>query len=367
MGVFDVSKNWLILAPISQPAGQSAAREIAVYLGRLRRMAGIETDEPGIKDGTLESQPDSVPVIILNCAGESLDRNGFSWRAGGDRIEIYGDSYRGLWNGAADFLSALGIAWPVPGGEQFPAAHAPGRGVYPLARERAYCHSILSAKARRRLVIAGKPQAKKWERIITWAARNKYDALVIPPQEKALWEKIKRGGGILPALRRYALIVEAGGWTNLLPRRVFLSRDMFRMENGRRARAHNFCPTNPKTIERIQKQAAELFGRAAQALDAAYSKKAGASAAHVFHVWPDRGFESRWCACPACRAFSPPEQNLIAANSAACAIAGFDPQALVSWLDIADQPDSSQETPPVARISPRENMFALSGYPEILE
>jgi hypothetical protein len=125
---------------------------------------------------------------------------------------------------------------------------------------------------------------------------------------------------------------------------------------------HNFCPTNPKTIDLIKKRAAALFRSTLAAADGAPVKPpakppAGAVKAEpvrVFHLWPDRGQESTWCSCPACRAFSPDEQNLIAANDAADALAGIDPGARLSYYESSE----------LGGIKVRENLFAMKVYPE---
>jgi hypothetical protein len=72
----------------------------------------------------------------------------------------------------------------------------------------------------------------------------------------------------------------------------------------------------------------------------------------IFHLLPDEKYENTWCACPACRAFSPAEQNIIAVNSAADALAALDPDARISFLDYNNEPEK-------ATVPPRKNMFCL--------
>jgi hypothetical protein len=113
--------------------------------------------------------------------------------------------------------------------------------------------------------------------------------------------------------------LEAGGWelSILLPRRLFLfHRELFRMEEGKRKKQGHFCATNPHTIVRIKKTAQTIFRRYPDI--------------GVFHLWPDRGGENAWCACPSCRAFSPGEQNRMSLNAAADALAEVNPRALLS-------------------------------------
>ncbi|MDR2435462.1 MAG: hypothetical protein LBD47_12980 [Treponema sp.] len=362
MMVFDISKKWLILAPASVPAARGAADELASYIGLLRSRAGLAGEPPQIEDAETVSPPDAVPVILLNAAGGSPDRNGFAWRIGRDRIEIQGDSGRGLWNAVFDFLAVLGIRWPEPGWEEFPPpAPSSSPGAYPLKNDRDYCPSASSVKERRRLFVGEKLKAKKRELLIQWAARNKYDALVFPLAEKNLWNKAQRGKGIYAETGRYALILEAGGrdLSCLLPRSLFFfHRDMFRMDSGGRVRESHFCLSNPKTIARIKMTAEKLFVRAMMGMDAQTVFRPGAAgenaATPVFHLWPDQGHEKIWCACPACRAFSPAEQNRIAINSVTDVLADLDPRA---WLSYLEYP---VEAPAAGGVVLHDNTFCVS-------
>ncbi|MDR2477934.1 MAG: hypothetical protein LBD48_01325 [Treponema sp.] len=343
----DVSRAWHILAPASASAAQYAAEELAAYFGLLRERAGLDKEQPPIEDAETVSPPGAAPLILLNTAAGDIAHNGFTWRLGNGRIEIHGDSARGLWNGVFDFLSALGFRWPKPGVEELPAAPSgENTAAYPLKDDRAYSPSAANARERRRLVINEKTGTRERERLIRWAARNKIDALVFSLREKSFWDRAGRGGKIYGA-ERYALALEAGGGdlSLLLPRSLFLfHQDMFRMESGKRTREHHFCPTNPKTTARITRRAKELFGRALPGMTAQ-------SGEPVFHLWPDSEHEKTWCACPACRAFSPAEQNRIAVNTAADALSAAAPAALLSYKN---DPGES------GGIAPRKNTFVLS-------
>jgi hypothetical protein len=116
-------------------------------------------------------------------------------------------------------------------------------------------------------------------------------------------------------------------------------RGLFRMEQGRRKKRYHFCPTNPKTTAVITEQAHKLFARSLQFV----------TPRRVFHLWPDEGQDNTWCACPACRAFSPAEQYLIAVNSAADVLAKLDPNARISFVDYGEE----------SGIAPRKNMFRV--------
>ena len=193
---------------------------------------------------------------------------------------------------------------------------------------------------RKRLFINKKTGTKERIEIIKWAANNNYDALVFPLQEK-----LSAGNALIKLAKRYELIIEEGGHelSLLLPRRLFLfNRDLFRMEQGKRKSRCHFCPTNPKTTAIITQRAHKLFARSLQTV----------TAPRIFHMFPDEGQENTWCACPACRAFSPAEQYLISVNSAADALARIDPNAQLGFFDYGAES-------PSAGVKPRGNMFRL--------
>jgi hypothetical protein len=353
MAVFDVSKKWRILAPSSSLVAWNAADELAGYISLLRGRTGLDC-RPVTEDAEKVSPPEDVPVIILNAAAESRDRSGFSWRFGRNRIEITGDSSRGLWNGVFDFLAALGVRWPKPGQEALPAPPSPD--VYPLQNDRGY-HPSAAVQNRRRLVISEAARTKEREQLVRWAARNQYDALVFSLGEGSLWNRMRRSKGIYHVTERYALILEAGGadLSLLLPRHLFLLHpDMFRMDSGVRVRQRHFCPTNPKTIAQVKKQTAKLFSRAMAGMNA--------QAVPVFHLWPDSGHAKTWCACPACRAFSPAEQNRIAVNTAADILADINPLARLSYFEEAPEAEAGGQSADAAvsgGIAPRSNTFVI--------
>jgi hypothetical protein len=342
---FDVAKDWVVLTPSQIPAARKAGEELAYYIAALRKQGGLVQQVP-VQDAAAKAPADHVPVILLNAGEESRTRGGFSWRAGTDRIEIYGKSDRGLRNGVFDFLSALGIYWPEPSRERLP----------PFNRARPYLYDLKYARSqgspeddkirRRRLIFAEYPLAKNSVSWLVWAGRNKIDAVVFPLRDESFacspFGKSSRDA-LLKTAEDYAFVIEAGGWdlSLLVPRRLFLSnRELFRMDSGNRKKDYNFCPTSPGTMEVLKKEGGRIF-RANPQID-------------VFHLWPDQGHETAWCSCPACRAFSAEEQNRIAVNTAADILAETAPGAVVSYLE-----NSGGEI----RIEPRKNTFKL-GLPE---
>ncbi|GHV42857.1 hypothetical protein AGMMS49546_22850 [Spirochaetia bacterium] len=377
MASFDVSKEWVILAPLI-PAVQTAAAELSSYIEKLRERAGLAPKAPAIKDAAGPAPADSVPIILLNADAGDPGRSGFTWRMGRGRVEIYGDSGRGLCNGVFDFLAALGIRWPEPGREELPpppaqaAKKTSGKpelpcAAYPLRDDRAYAPSDTALQNRRRLMMPltiapEKVKPRDLEPLVQWAARNRIDALVFSLREKSLWKKFLRDNNprgkksrrlkLFETAGNYALIIEWGGWdlSFLVPRRYFfINRELFRMDSGKRLKQYNFCPTNHETIKVLKKQAAAIFREADSA--------AGGNEGRIYHLWPDRGEERTWCSCPACRAFSPEEQNRIAVNAAADALAETDPKARLSWYE--ENGDSPESELPL-----RKNLFRLTDFPQ---
>jgi hypothetical protein len=194
---------------------------------------------------------------------------------------------------------------------------------------------------RTRLFIKADTGKKERREIIKWAAQNDYNTVVF-----SLTERLSARSDCVKTAKRYGFYIEAGGreLSLLMPRRLFtFHRGMFRMEQGKRKKDVHFCPTNPETTSVISEQAQELFSRYLQLLQLP----------RIFHLLPDEGEENSWCACPACRAFSPVEQNIIAVNCAADALAKLDPDAMVSFLNTSTAPEAE-------KVMPRKNMFPLN-------
>ncbi|GHV69846.1 hypothetical protein AGMMS49928_14330 [Spirochaetia bacterium] len=340
MMVFDVSRNWTILVPFDNTVAKNAAAELARCIGLLR---GPGAKPPALSDAAGQAPGDDVPIIVLNSGGAETDRAGFSWRVGRDRIEVYGDSNRGLCNGIFAFLAALGIRWPEPRREELPPLRSDG--IYNLADDRGYMSSGKEGAAGlARLAITGKDMRKYTEELPRWAALNRIDALVFSLREKSLWKNSRKKQRFLDAIRNYDLIIEAGGYDLSLPvpRSKFLfHRDLFRMNGGKRKKDFNFCPTNPDTIALLKSKVEKIFRKTPEV--------------KVFHLWPDRDGKDAWCSCPSCRAFSPAEQNRIAVNAAADVLAALDPAASISFAENGEGGTAE------AAITLRPNLFRAGG------
>ena len=368
MANFDVSREWVILLPPDAAHAKRAAEDLSKYIGLLAGKARghsskIQAHGPAIISAvSAESgSPSRGAVIVLQSDGGGSARNGFFWRAGRERLEIHGESDRGLCNGIYSFLSALGIGWPAPGQETLPspAAKKPvGSTAEPscnflLTIDKAgepsgFDGSNSAAAPLRRFVPAGKKDVKnildKSEAFITWAARRRYDALVLPLAVFVSGTARRRLKELKKIAGEYGIALEAGGrdLSYLVPRKnFFLHKDVYRMVEGRRVKIHHFCPTNPGTIRLIEREGKKLFQ--------------AASDVEVFHLWPDKGAESVWCSCPTCRAFTPLEQNRIGVNTAADVLAVLKPGAFITYLE-----KSGDE----GNIPLRKNLFRMEKLPE---
>jgi hypothetical protein len=383
MDSFDISAKWVILSPFPVPA---PAEDLARRIAALRERDGLGLDIPAILDAAGPAPEDSVPIIVLNMEHASDERGGCTWRIGRGRVEIYGDSRRGLRTGVYSFLAALGLRWPGPGLETLPQAPAvsagpaesasAGAGIYPLSVPGVYVRSDLSPENRRRLIVPPHVSDREIPALYLWAARNRVDALVFSLRDNRFRRapRTARRKAAAELLKDWGFIIERGGWdlSFLIPRPYFFfKRDLFRMEGGRRKKAHHFCPTNPQTISLIQLRIAALLkrqklwygaGRSGTERDRVEQARAepqgpGPYPRRIYHLWPDRGAERLWCACPACRAFSPREQIRLAVNTAAALIAKQDPQAFVSCWEKDEDP--AEQLPGGSEITPGPNVFTL--------
>ncbi|GHV31917.1 hypothetical protein AGMMS4952_21420 [Spirochaetia bacterium] len=356
MADIDVSKPWVILIPVgdaNMDTAKKCAEELSRLLDLLRRRAGLTLPSPAITDDAVQGSGGAAE-FVLNYTEDSVRGNGFVWRAGESRIEIYGNSKRGLRKGLYNFLAALEIRWPEFGREELPPVNPDSPARYPLAGASALQSDVNDPALIKRFLLPPGQSPKNREAAILWAARNSFDAIVIPLQDFPFRER--RGRLSLPAFADlYALGIEAGGreFSSLVPRKLFfLHPNLFRMEAGRRKKEGLFCTTNPDTLTLIQKNAAGLFSRANTA---------------IFHLWPENSTEARWCSCPSCRAFSPEEQNRIAINAAADTLKTINPQALLSYYEPpneTDDHDTAEHSNQSGYIAPRENTFRLSTLPE---
>ena len=348
MANFDAAKEWVIIISSEIPQVEKGARDLSRCIGLLAALEGSAASPPPKILKALDPMPSGdVPLIILNCEDRGNENNGFEWRTGNDRVEIFAESWRGLCNGIYSFLSALGISWPAVGQEKLPQ-----RGT--LITQTSACEPSNLIENDpvlmnlRRFVPSGKKEINRFlskaEASVLWAARNRYDALVFPLEVLASKKTGRKLSTIKKIAPEYGIVIEAGGYdlSSLMPRGVFFShRDFFRMEGGKRKKDHHFCPTNPQALRLIGKVAKKLFLAAGET--------------RTFHLWPDNGAEAAWCFCPTCRAFTAQEQNRMGVNAAADILAAINPDAIVTFYE---KPGED------GRIPLRKNIFRMEKLPE---
>ncbi|MDR0643848.1 MAG: DUF4838 domain-containing protein [Treponema sp.] len=335
---FDILKPWVILMSGNSPSVKNAARELSTYIEILR--ADFRVEQRAIliidsKDSSAINYMGQSPHIVLR-AGDGKG-TGFTWHLDKFRLEIIGEGGRGLFNGIFDFLSALGFRWRYPGSVDLPRRNSAAPHILSIREaENAY-------SGQKRYLLFGNNQ-KKVESWILWAVRNRIDAMVFPLASKAFGVFFEK---LIQKTEKYEIDVEAGGWELplLVPRKYFtFHKEMFRMNEGKRDKKINFCPTAPETIRVFSQEAREVF------LAHPHTK--------VFHLWPTRGHEGEWCSCPTCRAFTAEEQNRIAINVAADALHEIAPSAVISYCEL------STEQPNIAL---RENVIKISRLPGAFE
>jgi len=194
---------------------------------------------------------------------------------------------------------------------------------------------------RKRLFIDIKASEREREKTIYLAIENECNTLVFSFNDNYFKSDNKKQK-YTKLISNYALNIEAGGrdLSLLVPKQLFLlNHDLFRMAQGRRKADHHFCPTNPQTISTITERANILLSNILYKI----------TTPRILHILPDKNHETTWCACPACRAFSPAEQYLIAVNTVADVLASLDNEAKILYVDFDTEPDAEG-------ISPRPNM-----------
>jgi hypothetical protein len=163
------------------------------------------------------------------------------------------------------------------------------------------------------------------------AARNKADAVLLRTR---ITEDVRSRSA------DYGIAIHADGppLGTLVPKLLFPFRpDLFRMESGRRRTDGFFCPTNPRALRLAAERAARFFRRFPHA--------------DVYRIGgAEVSFERAPCACPTCRAFTPAEQTLMAANAVAAGLTEAVPGArLLLEIGPMDEPGSV--------IAPRANLI----------
>jgi hypothetical protein len=142
----DLSRGWRLVGDLSAPAAGLAAAELEAALGA-----------PG---------DDGVELVLSHGSGP---RDGFRRRASPLRLELHGESPRGLLFGVYAMLEELGERWPWPGEHRARTGHA------------ALAEGIEESPALPgRCIVLGEriliDDAESW---IVWAARNRLNGLFV--------------------------------------------------------------------------------------------------------------------------------------------------------------------------------------------
>jgi hypothetical protein len=185
----DLSRGWRLVADGREPEIALAGEELKAALG----------------------PPGGVGVeIVLSSAGAAGD--GFRRRASPGRLELDGESPRGLLFGVYATLEELGARWPWPGDER-----RPGREAW-LDDER----ESVPALPGRCLVLGERALVEDAGRWIVWAARNRLNSVFVhvstAPRPagaapEATWRE--RRGQAVALARERGMTIEHGG--HLLP------------------------------------------------------------------------------------------------------------------------------------------------------
>lgn len=340
MGNFDAAKDWAILATReTTEALGPALRDLAEAVGALRPSGGVPPQKALVLDAAGQEQEKATNIIVLSCDSQDdgADRGGYSWRAGPERIEVYGDSYRGLRKGMYDLIVALGVKYPEPGAP--PVLPAPQTGArYPMARRNGHVpHPSDAGKHSRYFSTTRALRRRSEEELILWVARQGYDALAAPPSPRRR-QTLDRCR--LHHLEREPAYPLLAGTPSLI--QGIRDRELLAMRDGKR-RGPSFCPTNPRALA--------LWADACRAFFLSYP------GARCYHLWLSRrpaeggpAYPFR-CACPSCRAFGPGEQLLMAMNTAADVLTQTYPGALLSYPDFPEEAGS---------IIPRSNLVKVT-------
>jgi hypothetical protein len=200
----ELSRGWRDTGDRSTPEAALAAAELETALG------------PAGEDG--------VEIVLSHgdAAGE-----GFRRRATPGRVELHGDSPRGLLFGAYAMLEELGARWPWPG----------ERATRPAGTRLEENVEESPALAGRCLVLGERGLVEEAEQWIVWAARNRLNCLFVHVSTRrdptgaapeAAW--LKQRERAVALARERGMTIEHGG--HLLPE-LLSSADLRELAEGR--------------------------------------------------------------------------------------------------------------------------------------
>jgi hypothetical protein len=185
----DPARGWRLAVEQSGPEAALAASELEGALG-----------SPG---------EEGVEIVLSHAKGTG---DGFRRRGGPGRIDLHGDSPRGLLFGVYRMLEDLGLRWLWPGRES-------GRAGAARLEEQVEESPALPGRC---LVLGERALLDDADAWIAWAARNRLNALFVHVSTQrepagaapeATWRK--RRGGAVELARERGMTIEHGG--HLLP------------------------------------------------------------------------------------------------------------------------------------------------------
>ncbi len=264
-----------------------SAKELSYYLGKIT----------GRQVSLSNNKRDSDIVLRVN---SSLDCESYKVFDSWGKLYIEGGSERGCLYGVYELLKELGCRWPLPG-DQYEIVPA----VKNVKLSRIKLSGMPAMNGRGIFYIPYNYQGNDLVELIDFMAKNGFNFLAMhagPLPDKAidlLAEEIGKrnmnfewGGHFLP---------------KCLPRELFDKHpEYFRMEDGKRTKIYNFCPSSEKALDIIAQNATKEFKR--------YTKIPNLD---MIHIWGDDIVEHGWCSCPKCKDYSASDQLLMTMNGMA--------------------------------------------------
>ncbi len=307
-----------------------AAEELAFYA---RAISG-ETVSRG--------EPGSGTSIVLEVNPNVGRGDTFLLRSTSSGLTIASTTSRGVLYGVYAYLESLGTRFPFPGREHevIPRRDLPMTG---------YERVETPAFARRGMTFSGDVEhARGW---IDFCGKHRLNWVFHHTGSDAWW--LQNRDTLWPELQKRGISLELGGHflPRFLPRELFREHpDWFRFADGERRNDHNLCPSSRPALEYVQERV-RAYVRAMPE-------------AEVYNVWADDTAEdaTTWCACEACRGYSPSDQNLIVMNALARAVRDVKPSARMVCIAYHETIAPPRQIEPdegiVLMFAPRERCYA---------
>ncbi|MHB0998640.1 MAG: DUF4838 domain-containing protein [Armatimonadota bacterium] len=282
---------YTISAPeVNGKAMNFAANELAKYC---KEITGSEYQV------SIEPSPSKDACIRLDVDG-SLKHDAYRIRSEGDVIKIFGGSSRGCLYGVYAFLGELGCKWPLPSKEY--------EFIPKLSKIKWNEPEIKSEPAVRRrgmVLCVGESTDDFIVTYVDFMAKHGFNYL---------FTHIAGFGGdvekmLIDAMDVREIGFEFGGHLlpGLLPRDLFEEHpEYFRMENGKRVRDLNMCPSSEGAADIVAENAKSQIN---------YIRKF--SKPETLHLWADDIPGGGWCSCDKCKDLTSTDQTIKSLNNIA--------------------------------------------------